>query len=78
MENFDLTTVWASIVHFFERIYNWMILHGIRIGDFHVSFFALGLSLLCITVMMKVLVPWYQDDDEDGDIDIGYYDNDDD
>ena len=39
---------------------------------------SLSVSLLCITVLMKVLVPWFEDDDDDGDTDIGYYDNDDD
>lgn len=71
----DITIVVDAIKTFFSDIYNWLLLHGIRIGTYTFSFFSLGISLAVLSVIVWTFIPWVNDDDgESG----SWYDNDDD
>lgn len=63
----DITNVFSTLVLNLTYAFAWLQTHYIRLGTARISFFALGLSLLFIDIIISALVAWSGGIDDDDD-----------
>lgn len=65
LNELNITAVFAAITGFFMQIYDFMSGTYITVLDYSVSLFQLFTGCVMVSAIMAVMLPWYEEEDED-------------